>query len=135
MTSHNINETSISDSSAKTKWLIEFTKGEIYSIRLCHECYVNANVFPVNWFIKPCKKHHLLVWAQQKTFPYYPAKLISVNNNNTVDVHFFGKHLRSVVSPKDCLMYTENFPGIKPVEHVESLAYAQKVKICCYYRI
>lgn len=96
-----------------TKWLINFTKGEIYTIRLCHECYWRANKHQDNWFTKLCTKPHLLVWAKQKGFPYWVAKLMAVDcGKQTVDVQFFGGgHERlENFSPKDCLMYSKINP-------------------------
>lgn len=48
-----------------TKWLLDFTKEEIYAIRLCHECYYNANQKRDDWFTKPCSIPHILVFAKQ----------------------------------------------------------------------
>ncbi|XP_055312550.1 uncharacterized protein LOC129574495 [Sitodiplosis mosellana] len=96
------------------KWLTKFTKNEIYTIRLCHECYRNANQNPKDWFTKPCAKPHILVWVQQKGYPYYPAKLMAVNNDkHTVDVQFFGQHERMVLKPEDsaCHIYSEKCPS------------------------
>lgn len=112
-----------------TKWLINFTKGEIYTIRLCHECYWRANKHQDNWFIELCTKPHLLVWAKQKGFPYWVAKLMAVDcDKQTVDVQFFGGgHERlENFSPKDCYMYSK----INPTTRICASMMADLNKAC-----
>ncbi|XP_055301652.1 uncharacterized protein LOC129568114 [Sitodiplosis mosellana] len=95
-----------------TKWLLKFTKDELYTIRLCHECYWNANQKRDDWFTKPCTMPHILIWAKQKGFPHWPAKLMAVDvAKHTVDVQFFGDHKRIVLTPKDCCIYSETCPS------------------------
>lgn len=96
------------------KWLIDFTKNEIYTIRLCHECYWNANHNRNDWFTMSCTKPHLLIWAKQKGFPYWPAKLMAINREKrTIDVQFFGQHERLVFTSKDpvCYIFSKENPS------------------------
>lgn len=81
-------------------------KEEIYSIRMCDECYLG--LVPDNRFDVICKQPHLVVWAKQKTYPYWPAKLMSVNAiTNQVEVRYFGgKRCRAILMPKECYMYS-----------------------------
>lgn len=95
------------------KWLLKFTKNEIYTIRLCHECYRNANLKHDDWFVMPCKQPHLLVYAKQKDYPYWPSKLMAVNmDKNTIEVQFFGDHKRAVIASKDCVMLSRESMSI-----------------------
>lgn len=98
---------------AKTaKSLLDMAKEEIYSIRLCDECYIS---FTQNRrFDTVCKQPHLVVWAKQKSYPYWPAKLMSVSaTTNKVEVRYFGeKHYRAVLTPKDCYLYSIDRPSI-----------------------
>ncbi|KAL4705265.1 hypothetical protein ACJJTC_010284 [Scirpophaga incertulas] len=45
------------------------------------------------------------------SFPYWPAKGMSVNSNGLVDVRFFGAHDRAWVPSKDCYLYSEKDPN------------------------
>lgn len=105
------------------------TKGEIYSIRMCHECYIG--MVQSNRFDVVCKQPHLVVWAKQKGYPYWPAKLMSVDvAKNTVEVRYFGdKHFRAVIAPKDCYMYSVERPSIHLGTHKKSYEKALVVSI------
>lgn len=94
---------------------------------MCDECHINLIQ---NGFEKVCKQPHLLVWAKQKTYPYWPAKLMSVNiERNTVDVRYFGgEHFRAVLSPKDCFMYSEISPSAHSVGNKQAIMEAKKVR-------
>lgn len=110
-------------------------KEDVYSIRMCDECYANIKR---NEFEAVCKQPHLLIWAKQKTYPYWPAKLMSVNiERNTVDVRYFGeKHYRAILSPKDCFMYSHTNPSIILGVYKKSITQARKVNfafICLPY--
>lgn len=74
---------------------------------MCDECYLG--LAKSRRFDVVCKQPHLVVWAKQRTYPYWPAKLMSVNATaNTVEVRYFGgKHLRAILSPKECFLYTK----------------------------
>lgn len=108
------------------KWLLNFTKEELYSIQLCHQCYTNATLHPADWFTMVCDRPHLLIWARQKSYPYWPAKLMSMNNGS-VDVHFFGAHSRAVLTPKDCMMFSQKNPSTNIRPYKDDLEKAQQV--------
>lgn len=112
-----------------TKLMLKFAKEELYSIQMCHECHLRANDRNPNWFETPCKQPHLLLWVKQKTYPNWPGKLMLVNHaQNTVDVRLFGSdHLRAVVSPKDCVMYSKQSPKLITGRHKKEVADAQQV--------
>lgn len=76
------------------------------------------------------KTPHLLVWAKQKTYPYWPAKLMSVNaEQNTVNVRYFDvNHTRAVLPPNDCYMYSEDCPTTKLGKYKQSMKEAKKVR-------
>lgn len=108
--------------------MLKFTREELYNIRLCYECYKNANQFKDNWFTMPCENPHLLVWAKYESYPYWPAKLMSMNDNNKVDVRFFGvEHKRTVLPAKDCYMYSLMNPSLNIGKHKAELEAAQEV--------
>ncbi|XP_076814427.1 zinc finger MYND domain-containing protein 11-like [Clavelina lepadiformis] len=65
---------------------------ELEELHLCQNCFFLSNEKPVDdWFCRPCEPPHQVVWAKQKGFEYWPAKVIRVKDNR-VDVRFFGKH-------------------------------------------
>ncbi|XP_058445946.1 MYND-type zinc finger-containing chromatin reader Zmynd8 isoform X2 [Malaya genurostris] len=94
------------------KGLLKICKQEMNEIEACNECYFNANTCKT-WFTEVCTKPHLLVWAKLKGFPFWPAKLMSVNNNQLVDVRFFGDHDRAWVPIKECFLFCEKDPNTK----------------------
>lgn len=94
------------------KGLIKICKQEINEIEACNECYFNANTSKT-WFTEVCTKPHLLVWAKLKGFPYWPAKLMSVNVNQLADVRFFGDHDRAWVPIKECFLFCDKDPNTK----------------------
>ncbi|XKL59684.1 hypothetical protein PGB90_000700 [Kerria lacca] len=71
---------------------------DLQEILECWLCYKHSNDKTLrNWFIKPCKPPHELVYARQKGYPYWPAKVIK-ENEECIDVRFFGGvHERAVV--------------------------------------
>lgn len=106
--------------------LNRFVKEELISIDLCYECYINLEH---DWFELPCKVPHLLIWAKQRTFPYWPAKLMRFNQrDNTIDVRYFGDdHLRAVLPAKNCLLFSRQNPSFSIGSLKKALELAQKV--------
>uniref|UniRef100_A0A182N748 MYND-type domain-containing protein n=1 Tax=Anopheles dirus TaxID=7168 RepID=A0A182N748_9DIPT len=71
---------------------------DLYEIRRCPDCFRHSNEkAEAGWFARPCRTRHELVYAKQKSYQYWPAKVIRVLNNK-YDVRFFGdKHLRALI--------------------------------------
>ncbi|XP_050068986.1 uncharacterized protein LOC126557310 [Anopheles maculipalpis] len=76
---------------------------EVREIRQCSDCYRHsADKAVPDWFARPCRTRHELVFAKQRSYQYWPAKVVRVINNK-YDVRFFGdKHLRALVNA-DCV--------------------------------
>lgn len=109
-------------------WLLKFTSGELYSIRLCHECYTNANEHPTEWIYMVCKQRHPVVWAKLDTYPWWPAKLMATNERDeTVDVHFFGENNHATIFKNYCINYTEECPSQYFGGHKDKWDEAQEV--------
>ena len=72
---------------------------DLKEISQCRDCYRFATENPTKyWFCKPCRPFHDLVYARQKGFSFWPAKVIRVSNGDSYDVRFFGGyHQRAVV--------------------------------------
>jgi len=65
---------------------------DLQEIRRCADCYRISNEKSEKmWFCIPCNPPHQLVYAKQKGYPYWPAKVMQVNGN-VYDVRFFGGH-------------------------------------------
>uniref|UniRef100_T1JNA1 Zinc finger MYND domain-containing protein 11 n=1 Tax=Strigamia maritima TaxID=126957 RepID=T1JNA1_STRMM len=63
---------------------------DLGEIRQCRDCYRMSNEKTDKfWFCQPCNPPHELVYAKQKGFPYWPAKVIR-RVNGVYDVRFFG---------------------------------------------
>ncbi|CAN7940168.1 unnamed protein product, partial [Ixodes hexagonus] len=71
---------------------------DLGEIRQCSACYRMSNEKRDKlWFCQPCDPPHDLVFAKQKGFPYWPAKVIRVDDH-CYDVRFFGGyHQRALV--------------------------------------
>ncbi|XP_015509408.1 zinc finger MYND domain-containing protein 11 isoform X1 [Neodiprion lecontei] len=65
---------------------------DLQEIRRCADCYRISNEKSEKlWFCTPCNPPHQLVYAKQKGYPYWPAKVMQINND-VYDVRFFGGH-------------------------------------------
>lgn len=73
---------------------------DLQEIRRCSDCYRLSNEKGEKmWFCKPCNPPHKLVYAKQKGYPYWPAKVMQILKGNIYDVRFFGgQHLRANIS-------------------------------------
>lgn len=71
---------------------------DLYEIRQCRDCFRHSNEkAEADWFARPCHTRHELVFAKQKGYQHWPAKVVRVVNNK-YDVRFFGgQHTRAVV--------------------------------------
>uniref|UniRef100_A0A1B6CFV5 Protein kinase C-binding protein 1 n=1 Tax=Clastoptera arizonana TaxID=38151 RepID=A0A1B6CFV5_9HEMI len=91
--------------------LLKICKQEMLEIENCPDCYQNAHTRSSDsWFIEVCRKPHILVWAKLKGFPFWPAKAMSTNSENQVDVRFFGAHDRAWVPVSACYLYSKMPP-------------------------
>nr|CAD7425718.1 unnamed protein product [Timema monikensis] len=73
---------------------------DLQEIRQCRDCYRMSNEKEdKHWFCQPCKPKHELVYAKQKGFPYWPAKVIKIEGQ-MYDVRFFGGHHQRAVLDK-----------------------------------
>ncbi|XP_017491705.1 PREDICTED: uncharacterized protein LOC108379861 [Rhagoletis zephyria] len=73
----------------------------------CIDCYRNSNRNQDDkfWFCRPCDPPHMLVFARQRGYPYWPAKVIyprraeEIGANTEYDVRFFGgQHERCYIT-------------------------------------
>lgn len=86
---------------------------DLGEIRQCHECYRMSNEKRDKfWFCQPCSVPHDLVFAKQKGFPYWPAKVIRVDDD-CYDVRFFGGyHQRAFVDKSNIKPITTNLKQV-----------------------
>lgn len=65
---------------------------DLQEIRRCADCYrISNEKVEKMWFCIPCDPPHQLVYAKQKGYPYWPAKVMQVKDD-LYDVRFFGGH-------------------------------------------
>ncbi|XP_046669765.1 zinc finger MYND domain-containing protein 11-like isoform X2 [Homalodisca vitripennis] len=78
--------------------MLRYCTCDLQEIRQCRDCYkVSYGKNNKHWFCKPCRPPHMLVYAKQKGYPYWPAKVIKINGD-LYDVRFFGGlHQRAAV--------------------------------------
>lgn len=73
---------------------------DVQEIRQCRDCYRMSNEkLERHWFCQPCRPPHQLVYAKQKGFPYWPAKVIKIDGDR-YDVRFFGGHHQRAIIEK-----------------------------------
>ncbi|KAK9888564.1 hypothetical protein WA026_000807 [Henosepilachna vigintioctopunctata] len=82
-----------------TKFVLRDTLHDLGEIIGCSDCYKHSNdQINQNWFSLPCRTQHELVWAKQKGYCYWPAKVVKKGTSH-YDVRFFGgKHERALLS-------------------------------------
>lgn len=87
---------------------------DLGEIRQCRDCYRTSNEKRDKfWFCQPCDPPHELVYAKQKGFSYWPAKVIRVNNG-VYDVRFFGGyHQRANVEKDHIKPITTNLQSLQ----------------------
>ena len=85
---------------------------DISELSTCRDCYRYANTRgDKHWFAKPCRPFHEIVYAKQKSFPYWPAKVLTgqENSEGQLEVRFFGGfHQRAVVEKHHIKPITTN---------------------------
>jgi len=90
--------------------LMKVCKHEMTEIDTCADCYMHAHTKRDTWFLEPCRRPHMIIWAKLKGFPYWPAKAMKASKENNVDVRFFGAHDRAWIPAKDCFLYSQEMP-------------------------
>lgn len=92
------------------KELVEAVDQEIKNLLLCSECYENAYKNPVDSLLVPCKIPHILIWVNCGDYGFWPAKLMKYNDEDMVNVRFFGDYTNGCIPSSKCFMYSENMP-------------------------
>lgn len=113
------------------KNLAKFVDEEIESIKKCIECYEKAYKFPMESFVMPCDKPHLLVWAQAPGWVFWPAKAMSVTNGS-IHVRFFEDHSVLNLPPTECFLFSDpskHYPGNKKCTSETFLAALKVIQI------
>jgi len=77
--------------------MVKDCKYDLEEIELCPNCYYMSNAKPEDWFAQPCNPPHELVYAKQKGYSYWPAKVVKDVGGKS-DVRFFGGwHQRAII--------------------------------------
>ncbi|XP_014244075.1 protein kinase C-binding protein 1 isoform X2 [Cimex lectularius] len=114
-----IYNSALSELTLVARQLVKIAKQECEEMHNCSDCYRHANTIKDKWFIEPCAKPHLLVWARLKGYPYWPGKVMKVHGPE-VDVRFFGDHNRSMVPLANIFLFSKRPPYRIPVRHTQS---------------
>jgi len=89
---------------------------DITELTTCRDCYRYANTRgDKHWFAKPCRPFHEIVYAKQKGFPYWPAKVVGKENSDgQLEVRFFGGfHQRALVDRHHIKPITTNIHSLQ----------------------
>ena len=57
-----------------------------------------------------CAKKHAVVWAKSIDYPYWPAKLICINEDGLNCVRYFGDHSMDILANDKICPYSEDYP-------------------------
>lgn len=95
------------------KGIAKRCRRDVDSIRKCEECFEFWLNDPDNYFKEVCSKPHLLVYAKFGSYPYWPAKLMSIDtDDDTVNVEFFDEtHSQADIPADKIMLYSEKLPG------------------------
>ncbi|XP_059486513.1 zinc finger MYND domain-containing protein 11-like isoform X2 [Neocloeon triangulifer] len=106
------------------KNMLKAVEHDAVEIKNCMQCFVNSNEQPDNWYCLPCEPPHKLVYAKQKGYCYWPAKVIKKREEGKkvkYDVRFFG-------APYERAVIEEAF--VKPINTpVTSLSLKRTAKL------
>lgn len=100
---------SVEDAASK---LLQLVDDEIASITTCNSCYQLAFKHRKTSFTMVCPEPHLLIWAKPPEYNYWPAKLMKIcqDDEQKVNVRFFGDHTVYDLPVSDCLLYSATNP-------------------------
>lgn len=85
---------------------------ELADMRKCCDCFFNRDI--PNAVELVCAKPHLALWVRYGDWPWWPAKLLSVGNDNyPLEVEFFGDFSSASVTYTDCLLYSHADPNAR----------------------
>lgn len=109
--------------------MIEATRYELKEMIGCVDCYRNSNRQNNKlWFCWPCDPPHVLVFAKQKGYPFWPAKVIYPRNSdeidccNQLDVRFFGSnHERSLIDKSNIKDINSSLAELNILKPIQSL--------------
>ncbi|XP_011306510.1 zinc finger MYND domain-containing protein 11-like isoform X2 [Fopius arisanus] len=90
---------------------------DLKEIRRCADCYRISNEKSEKmWFCIPCDPPHQLVYAKQKGYPYWPAKVMEIKHD-LYDVRFFGgHHMRANIEKIFIKPITASIHSLQPSE-------------------
>lgn len=112
----------------QAKELLGLVSAEIDSVKTCLQCHINENTHS-RWFSMLCPMPHLIIWAQKKNVRYWPAKVMSFDEQK-VKVRFFGGHHKLANVPiNKCFLYSESSPTNNQIKTIDTeFELALKVK-------
>lgn len=93
--------------------LLERCECDVKGIKTCADCFEHFIIDRNDYFTRVCAKPHLLVFAKMDGYPFWPAKLMSIDGD-TANIEFFGDHTQNDIPLKKCYLYSETFVKQNP---------------------
>ncbi|XP_055309503.1 MYND-type zinc finger-containing chromatin reader ZMYND8-like [Sitodiplosis mosellana] len=123
------------ESARAADMIVGYLNQEISNLLMCPECYENCYRNPDDSITIPCTKYrHLVIWADIKEYGCWPAKVMSINKPNMVDVRFFGDGTRACLPSRNCHLFSKEIPSNKnrPIgkDSIALFSLALKVNLC-----
>lgn len=94
-----------------TKVWLKNCIGEIEDLKYCVDCYITVDATK-SLFV--CSKPHLVVWVKYGSWPYWPAKVKSIDDSDStpIEVCFFDEnHDTALVTYSDCYLFSKDDPN------------------------
>ncbi|XP_067934459.1 MYND-type zinc finger-containing chromatin reader ZMYND8-like isoform X2 [Watersipora subatra] len=92
------------------KSVLKMCRNQMTEIETCPDCFLASCTQEANWFCKPCRFSHPLVWAKLKGYPFWPAKALR-ENDGQVDCRFFGAHDKAWLPSNSVFMLSSEPPA------------------------
>ena len=100
--------------------LLQFCQDELSAMKGCAACYELKYSNPSDWMIRSCDQPHLILWVDikqldfwpaDKGFHFWPAKLLGLDEDQSLRIVLFGHHELAQVDAVHCYLYSGQNPN------------------------